>query len=352
MIAIAENHTVTKNETLKSALAKIDANTLGIVFVVENQVLIGSLTDGDIRRALLKGIDLNQSIAESMNHHPITFHEMDYDKDKLKEYANRHVISVIPIVNEAGKLVGIYVNREKEETHFTVKNAYVFILAGGFGTRLDPFTKILPKPLIPFGDKPILEHIMDEFAKYGFSKFILSLFYKGNIIKNYFSDIQSFSEISYVEEQTPLGTGGSLQLIKDKDIKTPIIVANCDNIININFEEFYNYHLKNNFSVTILGLRKNFKIPYGVIKSNGVDYLSMEEKPSYELVINTGFYIINPEVIDLIRDGEAVDMPSLIDRAKTKGAKVGVYYSDSNWFDLGQWEEYRQTVEHFKKLGI
>ncbi len=351
MIPISEDYLITPNASLKDALKKIDKNSLGTLFLIENDIFIGTVTDGDIRRVLLKETSLNDSVTLCANRNPIV---AVYDDYKLSDIQHKMIelqIRAVPVIDLSRKIVGL-ISTFEPELNFPIKAANVFIMAGGFGTRLDPFTKILPKPLIPFGDKTIVEHIMDNFYKYGFRNFTLSLFYKGNIIKTYFNDNSKYSDIKYVEEKTPLGTGGSLKLIAELDPEESLIVANCDSIINLNFDDFFSYHLDNKFDITILGLLKHIKIPYGVIKYEEGSYLEMDEKPSYDFIINTGFYILKSKVIKLISENEKIDMPELIERAKKNGMTVGVFITSSDWFDIGQWEEYRQTVEHFKKLGI
>jgi len=351
MIPISEDYLIAPSASLKDALKKIDKNTLGTVFLIDNDVFIGTVTDGDIRRVLLKESLLDDSVSICANIKPFIAVVDEYHLTDVYKKMDELQIRAVPVIDKNRKIVGI-ISTFEPDLDYPVKSAKVFIMAGGFGTRLDPFTKILPKPLIPFGDKTIIEHIMDNFYKYGFRNFTLSLFYKGNIIKTYFNDSDKYKELSYVEEQTPLGTGGSLKLMRALNPKDSIMVANCDSIININFDDFYNYHLDNNFDITILGLLKHIKIPYGVIKYDESNYLGMDEKPAYDFIINTGFYILKSNIIQLISDNEKIDMPELIERAKAMGKTIGVFITSSDWFDIGQWDEYRQTVEHFKKLGI
>lgn len=351
MIPISDDYIITSQASLKDALKKIDKNSLGTLFITENGVFIGTVTDGDIRRILLKEYSLEDSVKSCANRNPIVAIFDEYKLSEIHQKMSELQIRAVPVIDLNKKLVGL-ISTFEPEIEFSEKPTSVFIMAGGFGTRLDPFTKILPKPLIPFGDKTIVEHIMDNFYKYGFRNFTLSLFYKGNIIKTYFNDNQKYSDLKYVEEEIPLGTGGSLKLLPETNPEESLLVANCDSIININFEDFFNYHLDNKFDITILGLLKHIKIPYGVIKYEEGNYLEMDEKPAYDFIINTGFYILKSKVINLISENEKIDMPELIDRAKNQGMTVGLYITSSDWFDIGQWEEYRQTVEHFKKLGI
>jgi len=351
MIPISDDYIINQDASLKDALKKIDKNSLGTLFLTESEIFIGTVTDGDIRRALLKEASLEDNVLLCVNRNPFIAKNGSYIVSDIHQKMEELQIRAVPVVENDKKLIGL-LSAFEPNLEYSEKKSQVFIMAGGFGTRLDPFTKILPKPLIPFGDKTIVEHIMDNFHKYGFRKFTLSLFYKGNIIKTYFNDNEKYSSVKYVEENTPLGTGGSLQLIPDLNENESVLVANCDSIININFDDFYKYHIDNNFDVTILGLLKHIKIPYGVIKYKEGSYLGMDEKPAYDYVINTGFYILKSKVIKSIKENEKIDMPDLIERARNMGMKVGVFITSSDWFDIGQWEEYRQTIEHFRKFNL
>jgi NDP-sugar pyrophosphorylase family protein len=227
----------------------------------------------------------------------------------------------------------------------------VVIMAGGQGTRLDPFTKIIPKPLIPINNKPIIEKIMQKFNQSGFFNFILSLNYKAETIQSYFTEnFNQFNNIEYVIEPCALGTGGSLRLMNNKLTET-FIVANCDTIIDINFHDALLYHKEKNNDATIIGVKKEIQIPYGVIKETAGEDLFILEKPKYDFIINSGIYILEPKIIDFIFDNEFIHMPDILLRSKQKGSKIGLFYSDCKWFDIGQWEEYKETLEYFKEIG-
>ena len=226
----------------------------------------------------------------------------------------------------------------------------VVIMAGGKGTRLDLFTKILPKPLIPVGEKPIIGHIMDNFSKYGFSSFLISLNYKAEMIKIYFSDNHHEYHIDYIQEEDYLGTAGALKLAREKLCDT-FIVTNCDVIIDTNIERLFNYHKENENHATILSTVRNIKIPYGVLMSDKANLQAIIEKPEYNFVINSGIYVLDPEIINLISEKQPIDMPDLLIYAKDKGYKVQIFPMTCSWFDVGEWGEYKRAVEHMTELG-
>src|SRR5690554_252490 len=341
---------IDKGCSLKEALNKLNNNRQQILVVVDNQQrLVGTITDGDIRRAIIDDQPLKSAIESTMNKNPryLTEHEAD----KAYNLMLRHKVRAIPVVGKDKKLVKVlFLDDFLEcEKRYLEKTNYIFIMAGGKGTRLDPFTKILPKPLIPVGEKPIIELIMGNFKKYGFNSFILSLNYKAEIIKLYFAENSDGYNISYTMEEDYLGTAGSLQLAKDR-LKETFIVSNCDVIIEMNFDSLLRHHKKAGNFATIVGVEKNMQIPYGVIESKEGNLVRMTEKPEYNFVINSGVYVLEPEIINLIPKNEAVNMPDLLLEAKDLGYKVGVYPVNANWFDVGQWEEYQQTLAYLRRV--
>jgi NDP-sugar pyrophosphorylase family protein len=223
-------------------------------------------------------------------------------------------------------------------------------MAGGKGTRLDLFTKILPKPLIPIGEKPIIGHIMDNFAKYGFNRFLISLNYKAEMIKIYFSDNHHHFTIDYIQEKDFLGTAGALSLARDR-LDDTFIVSNCDVIIDTNLDRLFNYHKENENHATILSTVRNVKIPYGVLRSDKANLQAIIEKPEYNFVINSGIYVLEPEFIDLIPKNQAMDMPDLLLSGKENGFKVQIYPMTCSWFDVGEWGEYKKAIEHITEVG-
>jgi dTDP-glucose pyrophosphorylase len=335
---------------IKDAIKQLNENSLQILVVVDDEYrLVGTVTDGDIRRAILINLSLDQPVSSIMNRTPKYVYRGQ--EEDAKELMIKHKIKTVPVLDKEKKVLDLILMEEfiGVKYEYSRKNNYIFIMAGGKGTRLDPFTKILPKPLIPIGDKPIIEIIMKNFKNYGFNDFIISLNYKAEIIKLYFAENPDGYNIDFVHEKEFLGTAGSLRLAIDK-LNNTFIVSNCDVIIDIDFDELLKYHEKSGNDATIVGVVKNMQIPYGVMDVNNGELINMIEKPEYNFVINSGVYVLEPELIRLIPDGQSFNMPDLLLKSKEYGYKVGVYPVSSKWFDVGQWEEYRSTLEYFKKV--
>ncbi|MDH5717001.1 MAG: nucleotidyltransferase family protein [Spirochaetia bacterium] len=339
--------------TIKEAINKLNENTRQILLVAnkENR-LLGTITDGDIRRAILKGLTLDKKIEEIMNKSPLVLFEAEIEK--AEKFLSEQKIRAVPIVNSQKKIIDILfweeiAGKKIKLNQYSQKENKVFILAGGKGSRLKPFTNILPKPLIPIGEVPIIEIIMKRFQNFGFNNFILSLNYKAEMLKAYFADDKEKFNIEYVQEKEFSGTAGSLSLVKKK-IKNTIFVSNCDIIIDINYDDFFNYHKKNKHHATIVGVIKHVKIPYGVleIKNNLID--KMTEKPEYDFMVNSGIYCIEPNILNLVPDDKFIDMPNLLLEAQKKGLRVGVYPVTSDMIDVGHWDEYNQASAKMKKI--
>lgn len=340
---------------LKSAIKQLDASHRKILFVVDNNCfLIGSLSDGDVRRWILNDGNLEVNVEKVCNNKTYKVTE-DYIFDELKNVILTNKFTAVPVVNQEGKIIDVVYWDElfDEEIIPRVKgkelDAPVLIMAGGKGTRLEPFTKILPKPLIPIGDKSIIEIIIDQFLRYNIQHFYVSVNYKSKIIKSYFEELQPTFKIDYVEENIPLGTIGALSLLKGK-IKHPIFITNCDIIIKGNYDEFYEFHQNNGFDMSLIASMIHFKIPYGVCEiEQGGKLLSFSEKPEYTYLASTGMYIINPNIIDLIPHNTFFHVTQLMDLVKQKGGKVGVFpVSENSYLDTGEWDEYKKTLERFK----
>lgn len=345
---------ITRGDTsIRTAIKQLNESGLQIILVVDQEGrLIGTVTDGDIRRAILNNLSLDEPVSRIMNASPkFVFRG---EEEKADDLMVAYSIKTVPVVDWQRRVVDLItindclVAKAKMEK-YPPKTNQVVIMAGGKGTRLDPFTKILPKPLIPIGERPIIEIIMDNFKRHGFNRFILSLNYKAEMLRLYFLENPNGYEISYVQEEDYLGTAGSLRLARDS-LKETFIVSNCDVIIEMNFDELLNHHRSCGNHATIVGVVKNLQIPYGVIETKDGNLMRMVEKPEYDLVINAGIYALEPELIELIPERQPIDMPDLLLKAKGHGYKVGVYPVSSKWFDVGQWEEYRNTLEYFKAI--
>lgn len=349
-----DKYITTENITVVQAMQKIDANVKGIVFVVdESKKLIGCVSDGDIRRWLIKTADLNAPLSKIMFKNPKYIFQTD-NIDAIK-YMTEYSITALPVLNETGVIVDIVFRdsdttvRRKQGTD-RLSTVPVVIMAGGKGTRLYPYTKILPKPLIPIGDIPILERIMNRFIECGAREFFLTVNYKKSMIKSYFEEANLACDIEYVEESKPLGTAGSLKLI-DRSFDCPIFITNCDILIDANLEDIYNHHINSGNAITIVSSLKNITVPYGVldVKEQGI-ISGMREKPSLSYFVNTGMYVVNPELLSWIPDDTFYHMPQLAEEAMARGYQVGMYpISEDAFLDMGEFAEMQRMEEKLKK---
>ena len=319
---------------ISQAMQKMNVNANGILFIVDDsEKLTACITDGDIRRYLLSGGALCDEVLLAANIHPLFAGSLD----EAKHLFHKKNYIAIPIVDENMRIVDIYMdndNRNKEKTSLRIP---VVINAGGKGTRLAPYTKVLPKPLIPVGDLPILEHIMNEYQSYDCTEFHIIVNYKRDLMKAYFADNEQQYNITWYDEDKPLGTGGGLSLLKGV-FKDTFFFANCDALLTADYESMLKFHKENGNVITMIGAYKNVNIPYGVVDMgvNGV-IEGMREKPLLSFLTNTGIYIVEPSVVDSMIDGEAIGFPDIVERERQTGHKVAVYpVSENDWMDMGQ----------------
>lgn len=331
-----------------NAIKQINSNCKGIVYVSENGQLYGSVTDGDIRRHILNKGSLDDNITSIMNSNPICCYLQD--KESAQNKMSQSGIRSIPILNEENKIIEILFINEK--TNFTKKqlNIPVVIMAGGKGTRLYPYTQILPKPLIPVGNKTITEHIISRFQEYGCSCFDMIVNYKKNFIKSYFLDNENTYDVNFVDETEFLGTGGGLKLLKGR-YETSFFMTNCDILIEEDYAKILNYHQKKNNIITMVCAEKNMLIPYGTVEMSKDGKVSaLKEKPSLSFITNTGFYVIEPEFLDMIPDNTFIHITDVIQNCIDVGKDVGVYtIQEEKWLDMGQMEELEKMK---KKLNL
>lgn len=326
---------VTKNIKIKDAMKKIDYTKPKILFVHENNKLIGALTDGDIRRYLLAGGKVTDTVDKACNKKP---KRIAHSLDEAITMLDKNFIA-IPIIDNKKQILDIYVGDKKNNRKGKKINIPVVINAGGKGTRLDPFTKILPKPLIPVGDLPIIEHIMSRYEDYGCNNFNIIVNYKKELIKSYFKEIDKEYKITWTDENEPLGTGGGLSLLKNK-IKETFFFISCDNLLLADYSDILKFHKKNKNDITMICANKNITIPYGIVNTDKDNNLeSITEKPEYSFLTNTAMYIVEPIVLKDIKK-QKIDFPEIIKMEKEKGRKIGVYSVDENdWLDMGQMSE-------------
>jgi dTDP-glucose pyrophosphorylase len=338
--------------TIKEAIRKLNETGRKILIVTNGRKLKGTVTDGDIRRWILKNGDLQSNVAFIMNTTPKFLREAD--RYKAKSVLQDGMIEAIPIINEADDLVDIIFwndNFLHKLNHYNKLDNTVVIMAGGKGTRLEPYTKIIPKPLIPIGDQTIVERIINRFTEYGCDQFYLTVNYKKNMIKSYFQDLENKNyEVNYVEEQLPLGTAGSLSLMEGQLLDT-FFVSNCDILIDGNYSEMLLYHKENKNKITMITSLKQYAIPYGVVEINdSSEVRKLVEKPEYDLLVNTGMYILEPETLADIPKDTFFHITELINLYISRGEKIGVFpVSDDAWLDMGQMKEMEHMLE---RLGI
>ncbi len=338
-------------DSLKVALKKLNETAEKTLIVVnENKKLIGTLTDGDVRRYIIKTGNLEGLVEDFYNKNPIfIFKSSINNKEKLKSIFLNNKIELLPVVDYEYKVVDyitwseIFTESGREKKQLDIP---VVIMAGGKGTRLKPFTKIFPKPLIPVGDKTMIEHIINSFREFGIKNFYVIINYKGELIETYFKNIEKNYNIEFIWEEEFLGTAGSLYLLKNK-LNSDFIVSNCDILLDVDYSEVFEFHKKNKAYFTSITSIQHFSIPYGVVHvSNGGKVKDIKEKPEYTFQINTGVYILNPNVLDYIPENKHIDMPQLIRALIEDNKKVLAYpINEGDYIDMGQWKEYKLALE-------
>lgn len=330
-----------------------DAGSGFCVYVDESDAVIGVFTDGNFRRAILEGKNLDSKLKTIVSE-TFIFLNAGYSHEEAKSLFLGTIAKVIPVLDINSKLIEII---SKEEFFgISAQNLKkptlpypVVVMAGGEGLRLAPFTNILPKPLLPIGDDAIINVIMNKFYLHGLSKFFVTVNSKKQMIKGYFHDHNLPFDINFVDEDVPLGTAGSLGLIKNK-ITTNFFVVNCDIIVDVDYSEIINFHDNGGYDLTIVAALKEFVIPYGVCKiDESGSLISIKEKPEQHLLVNTGLYFLNKSVLNLISGKKFLHMTDVIEIMRKKGLRVGVFpITEKSWLDVGQWEEYSTTLKQFR----
>lgn len=335
--------------SIREAIKQLDQTARKILVVEENHKLAGVLTDGDIRRWILKNKDISMPVRLIMNTNPVVIKK---EKSHLAlEIMKEKQIQGLPLVNDDNQVTDILfwndLSGHDPEIPKQIRTPVV-IMAGGIGSRLYPYTKIIPKPLIPIGDIPIVERIMNQMMEYGFQEFYLTINYKKELIKAYFNDDRRY-HLHLIEEDRPLGTAGSLNLAK-KDIKGSFLVSNCDILVDVNYAKLLMHHKTHKNKITVVTAMKSYEIPYGVIAlgENGcVD--ALKEKPRYELLVSTGLYVLEEEILKYLPENQYFDMTDLIRKCLKNGEQVGAYpVMDSAWLDMGEFSEMKKMAERLK----
>lgn len=335
--------------TLLEALKLMDTLACKLLIVMNINKFMSVLSIGDIQRAIINKVPLETKVKKILRKDISVSSNKDSAK-KIKDRIFELRSECMPVIDENNNLIKLYFwedffpNSKKDDK--TKINLPVIIMAGGKGERLKPLTNILPKPLIPIGDKTIIEEIMSKFIAIGSNNFYLSLFYKSELIKYYFNDKgEKDYTIEFFEEDKPLGTAGSLSLLKNKLDKT-FFVTNCDIVIDQDYREIYKYHSENNNEITIVSALNHFQFPYGIIET-GKDgkLISITEKPEITYNINSGMYILEPHLLDEIPDNKFFHITQLIENIQNRNGKIGVFpVSEKSWIDIGDWKKYIEEI--------
>lgn len=344
-----------KNKTIRDALNVIDKNGQKTCFVLDkNQKLLGSITDGDIRRKILKsGTDIKfKSVENYYNKKPIKIFNHNASTKKIKNIFHKKKIEILPVLNSNFKILNVILrsevfnlNKRKITSLNSLKKISVVVMAGGKGQRLDPITRIFPKPLVPIKDRTAIENIINSFTKFGVKKFYLILNYKADLIKAFFKSKNLFQKILFINEQKPLGTAGGLEKLKNK-IKDSFIVTNCDVFFNFNYNDLILHHKKNKNDLSLVVSSETSYLPYGVCEvDKDCKFKKIKEKPVFKHLITTGLYVINPSILKIIPKNKYLGMNTLIDIAKNKNLKIGIFkIGKNNWQDIGQLRDYKKNI--------
>ncbi|RUO49513.1 nucleotidyltransferase family protein [Pseudidiomarina donghaiensis] len=341
---------VAPSTTLQSALKQLDEGALRIVLVCDEAMhLQGVVTDGDVRRGLLRGVGLEAPVSQVMNTQPITVTPETSRSDAVALMQSKSILA-IPVVAE-GHVIGLQTLQKLQSTH-SYQNP-VFIMAGGFGTRLRPLTDNTPKPMLKVGERPILETLLLNFIKSGFSNFYISTHYLPHVIRDYFGDGSKWNvNITYVHEEEPLGTGGALGLLPESTPELPLIMVNGDVLTSVDFERVLDFHMTHHALATMCVREYDYQIPYGVIMGDGERIISMEEKPIQRFFVNAGIYVISPEIFKNVEKHTRIDMPTLLQTYLDANEDVFMFPIHEYWLDIGRMDDFKRAQIDIKGLGL
>ena len=339
---------LTEKASIKDAIENLIASSLQIIVIIDsNEMLIGVINDGDIRRGVLRGLQLTDSIKEILNRNPVVVDEEVSPGSVIKLMNDNHFIA-IPVVDKNRYVLGLHL---LSEINLPVEKLnQIIIMAGGKGQRLLPKTQDCPKPLLPINGKPMLEHIILKAKDEGFSHFVIALHYLGDMIKEYFGDGSAWDiKIEYLNEDEPLGTAGAISLLKNKP-ELPVIVTNADIVSDVRYSKLLDFHNQHNKAHATMGVRLyETTHPFGVVNTNGVDIVSFEEKPILRSNVNAGVYVLEPKALDYLKKNQYCDMPSLFNLLQKKNLRTIVYPIHEAWRDIGHLEEYN-NVNNFNNI--
>jgi dTDP-glucose pyrophosphorylase len=329
------------NSSVEDAIKSLNRSSLRIVLVVSSDgKLLGTISDGDIRRQLLKGLKITDSIQSLININPIVA-KLGSDRNSVLSLMWEKKLYQVPLVNDEGKLIGLHLWEElaanKERSNLMI------IMAGGKGTRLLPKTSRIPKPMLPIGGKPILEHIVNRAKKEGFYRFVFAIHHLGEVIEEYFGDGKSLDvKINYLREEIPLSTAGSLSLFETIPTE-PFIVTNGDVLSEIRYGDMLDFHIQQDACGTMAVQVHEFQNPFGVVQTEGFEITGYEEKPTFSSLINAGVYVLDPKALSVLVPSQPCTMPSLFEKLKTQGLRTIVYPVHELWTDIGRHEDLQRA---------
>ncbi len=337
-----------KENSIKDAINVLENEGHRIVLIADNKFkLLGTVTDGDIRRALINDFNMETNLSEIMTKNPIAISSEEKNENVLKKMTSNGILQ-IPIIDDQEIIVGLETIQHLLEVK--KKDNIVLLMAGGFGKRLRPLTDNKPKPLLEVAGQPVLETIINQFKETGFNNFFISTFYKSEMIQKHFGDGSKLGiNITYTEENKPLGTAGALAHLPYKKTNHPIIVMNADLITKINIERILEFHKKNNADMTVCVRNYDFQIPYGVINFEKEMLHSIKEKPIISNFVNAGIYVIEPKSINKIKKDEHLNMNEFIENLISENKKITVFPIHEYWMDIGQLDEYEKVNNDFEK---
>ena len=342
---------LSKDATMQDAIKTLNTSTIKLVCLVDsNFKLAGVITDGDIRRAIVAGKTLESSVSEFMCFTPITFRASD-TKAKRRKAFEAHKLLYIPVIDEQSKVINIDISQSIAV--FAQSNT-VFLMAGGFGTRLRPLTDHCPKPMLKIGNKPILETVIRSFIKAGFVNFYISTHYMPEQIEQHFGDGSELGvNITYVYEESPLGTGGALGLLpKDLPKDLPFIMMNGDVLTKVDFQRLLDFHTENQADATMCVREYDYQIPYGVINGEGNKITSMVEKPIQRFFVNAGIYVVSPRVIQSVPENHRIDMPTLLEEHMLERENILMFPIHEYWLDIGRMDDFNRAQADIHTLGL
>ena len=341
-----ENYIVSEDTSIIEAMKVINRGEKSVVFVCKDNKLIAAVSDGDIRRFIIYGGNVENKVSVIANYNPVFIHEND-DID-YETYMREKSVSALPIVDKEDIIKDIvFLNNVRTPRERNNIGIPVVMMAGGKGSRLKPYTEVLPKPLIPIGEKTITEHIIDRFSEYGCSHFNIIINYKKNFIKSYFQDNEKKYDITFLEEPEFWGTGGGLKLAEDL-IDGTFFITNCDVLIDADYKQIFDLHKQQKNVITLVCAKKKIVVPYGTVNTNDDgSVISMTEKPTLEYITNTGVYIAEPEFLKRIPSNTMIHITDVIDGCIADGMKVGTYIiKEDEWLDMGQLDEMERMKRH------